>query len=373
MIRPTILRILVHRELLRLFKSPSALALLGLLAAVALMIATSKPPQPPRPTCHIVYWKNSPWVEFLKKNVAAEKGIPIRVRHVDELRNAAGRVAYPMGDLAIEIEPPYQATKRSPNDHDEQILIVYRYSGKDANVLRPYQQWFWHKSAEHLGHTPQIASSVIPVRAENAADLAQLINQASIQDLVNTEVMATLMVFMLQFFSCCYLFVSFTAQDRERGTLLALALTPATTREILLAKFVFHLAISLLMTAVILSILVPAALPRPWLWIVIAANSIGLMSIGTVITTLTRSQTAAGLLTLCYMMSLGVVFYLSTKFSAFLLVQRLMFERYGFPLMFVSIKTNLPLAQVASLWWLTAIVAAWFFFAMTLFHRRGWR
>jgi ABC-type transport system involved in multi-copper enzyme maturation permease subunit len=419
------LPILIQRERLRLLKNPLALSLLGLLAAVSLLIATSRPPEPPRPQCWIVYWHESPWIDYLREQIAAEAGVPIHIRRVDEMRLVDGRVAYPMGDLAIEIEPPRVRPPRPPamanaapvaeeaaheneNEHEDvapsledaaevaqdappdmdtadesppeakpdephELLIVYRYSGKDPNVIRPYQQWFWHKSVEHLGATRQIISTTLPIRAQNAADLVEMMNQTSIKDLITTEIMAALMVFTIQFFACCYLLVSFTSQDRERGTLLALALTPATPREILLAKFAFHLAISLLMTGVVLAILVPAALLRPWMWAVAAANSVGLMSVGTMLTALTRSQTTASLLTLCYMLSLGVVFYLSTKFSAFLLIQRLMFERYGFPLLLISIRTDMPLGTAAGFWWLLVLVSLWFTLAMFVFHRRGWR
>lgn len=370
MIRISILRILIHRELLRMIKSPSALMLLGLLTAIAILVATSKPPTPPTPTCWIVYWEDSPWVEFLEESLAKEPGIPMRLRHHEDMKKIDGEIAYPAGDMAIEIEPPLQGLSEA---NQKKMWLVYRYSGTDANVMRPHLQWFWHKSIEHLGETPEIARFVLPIRARTRADMAAMIEQTSVKDLITTEVTAALMLLLIQFFACCYLLVSFTAQDRERGTLMALVLTPATTREILIAKFLFHLAISILMTLILLGILVPKAIPRPMLWLVVIANSVALMSIGTIITTLTKSQTAAGLLTLCYMMGQGVIFYLSTKFVAFDLVKLFMFERYGFPMLFLAVKQDIPLWAATGLIWLWAIIAVWFVSAVTMFHRRGWR
>jgi ABC-type transport system involved in multi-copper enzyme maturation permease subunit len=369
-IRISILRILIHRELLRLIKSPSALIVLVLLTGVALMVATSKPPKPPTPTCWIVYWEDGPWIDFLEQSLADEPGIPMKIRHHGEMRKIDGRIAYPTGDMAIEIEPPIQGLSEESR---KKMWFVYRYSGKDANVMRPHLQWFWHKSIEHLGNTPEINRFVTPLRARTRADITAMIEQTSVKDLITTEIAAALMVLLIQFFACCYLLVSFTAQDRERGTLMALVLTPATTREILFSKFLFHLSISVVMTAVLLGILVPQAIPRPILWMIVVANSVTLMCIGTIITTLTKSQTAAGLLTLCYLLGQGVIFYLATKFAAFEIVKFFMFERYGFPMLFLAVQQDIPLWAATGLIWLGVLVAIWLISATTLFHRCGWR
>ena len=132
-------------------------------------------------------------------------------------------------------------------------------------------------------------------------------------DLVKTEVIGTTLLLMVQFFACCHLLVSFTAEDRERKTLNALALSPAGLAEIMLSKAAFHLCLSLAGSALITVIISPAALTRPVLWVTIFITSVAMMSVGTCIATLARNQAAAGMLALCYMMAGAILFFLSTK------------------------------------------------------------
>ena len=65
-VRTQMLKILLGRDLLRLLKNPSAIMLLGLLMAISLLIATSRPKAPPPLRCWIVYWHQNDWIEHLK-------------------------------------------------------------------------------------------------------------------------------------------------------------------------------------------------------------------------------------------------------------------------------------------------------------------
>ncbi len=174
--------------------------------------------------------------------------------------------------------------------------------------------------------------------------------------------------------ACCHLLVSFTSQDRERGTLMALTLSPATSSEILTAKFIFHLGLSLECCVTIVAILQPMALLQPTLDAQLLLTSFGLMSVGTCISTFARTQAAAGLLALCYMLAGAVLFYLSTKFSAFAVLKQCVFENYSFPPLYQSLKAPLPLtAALTHLATMGAIVAIWFTLARSSFVRFGWK
>ena len=81
----------------------------------------------------------------------------------------------------------------------------------------------------------------------------------------------------------------------------------------------------------------------------IALASIGLVSVGTVMASLARTQSAAGVLSLCYMLFGGVIFYLATKFSAFASLKDAAFESHSLPLLFLSLKQNVPLEKAPGL------------------------
>jgi hypothetical protein len=251
--------------------------------------------------------------------------------------------------------------------------VFYRFSGTNPNTLFPYTQWFWRATAEHFGQLPPFVEHYEPIGNVGTQDVLAGLASSSVADLVSVELIATILLFFVQFFACCHLFVSFASQDRERGTLLALALSPATTTELLVARFLFHLAISMAVSGVVVGILRPAALTQPLLWTVVLLASVGLMSVATVIASLAHSQTTAGLLTLCYMLATGVVFYLATKFSGFAWVKQAMIEHYSLPLVYMAMKQHVGFRAAPALLMLTLLTAGWVAVAASLFRSRGWR
>jgi len=199
------------------------------------------------------------------------------------------------------------------------------------------------------------------------------LKQTSVLELVNVELIGTVIVLMVIFFTCCHFLVSFGSQDRERGTLTALAMTPASTEELLTARFLFHATLSLTVSGGIIGILRPAALGQPMLWGVLILASLGLMAVGTVITAFAKTQSSASLMALCYMLCGGVMFYLATKFSAFTLIKAASFEHYCFVLMYQSMQGRSTALMLPNFMLMAVIVAIWTYNSVQLFRRRGWR
>lgn len=379
--RPRMLTILVGREARRLRKNPSALLLLGLLTAIAVLLSLSRPEPRPPMNCWVVYSQASPWTELLRQRAADNPRI--RVVSVDTVKSLSNRRIYPSHDCAIEIveqvanvlvpPEPDQLGHVENVPHDRKITLRFLFPGNDPNVLAPYLQWFWPVTAEHFGSTVPFATTTLPIAGTSRAAVSERLKQSSITELMTEELVATILLIIVLFVTCCHLQVSFTSQDRERGTLTALALTPASTSELLLSRYIFHLALGWTACLVIVGILRPVAVSHPLLWVTIALASIGLVSVGTVMASLARTQSAAGVLSLCYMLFGGVIFYLATKFSAFGLLKDASFESYSLPLLFLSLKQNLPLEKAPGLTNLAILVGAWTIVGSWLFRQRGWR
>jgi len=363
------IRILLRRECRRLLKNPSAIMLVGLLIAISLLIATGGKEPKGEMQCWVVYWQESDWIDHLKSMRPEREHI--RIEPVSSFRQAGDQLIYPRNSCAIEIRPP----RSDSRDGSAPIRIHYRFPGKDPNVLMPYLRWFWPASLYYFGDPPSIVQQTLPIGIASRTAVTPLdsLQDSSVSDLVTTEITATALLFVVQFFTCCHLLVSLTSQDRERGTLTALALTPVSIAEMLTARYLFHLTISLSASAAILAILQPAALALPLVWIVLTLASLGMMAIGTTIATLCRTQTTAGLLTLSYMLLVGVVFYLSTQFMAFDWVKLAMIERYSMPLIYLSLKLPLSITRAPGLAPLLILVVVWLTVAATLFRRQGWR
>src|SRR5207253_2024953 len=72
--------------------------------------------------------------------------------------------------------------------------------------------------------------------------------------------LATALVLFGLFFVCVYLQSSLTCEERERGVLLAQALSPATAAEILAAKLLFYPVVALALAVVAAGTYKPAVL-----------------------------------------------------------------------------------------------------------------
>ena len=381
MIRSRIVKILLDREFRRLKKNPSALMLIGLLSAVALLMATSRPvpaggvaagsASAARTAADVwlIYEQRSQWLDYLAANLPDTP--EVRIVHRDRVPAENGHWKLPPGNAAVEIIYIDERNTRHGSAFSK-VMLHGLYPGKDASTLAPFWNWFWPTLTQYHTNGLQFEQSVEPLLNSAAATPASL-EDTSVADLVTNELIATMLLLIIQFFACCHLLVSFTSQDRERGTLSALVLSPANTSEILIAKFVFHLLISFSGCVVIVSILKPIVLTQPVLWLVILLTSVGLMCVGTCIATLAKTQASAALLALCYMLGGAVLFYLSTMFTTFHFLKQLAFENYTFPLIYATMQHPVSVFRASGLGSMMAIVAVWLFIARSCFYRYGWR
>lgn len=369
-------RTLIGREALRLLKTPSALMVLGLLVAFSLLLALSRNDKSPAMNCWIVHpdpldagglaGMQSDFVE--KLTLLAQKTNTIRVLPLSRIAVSREQRLYPPFTCAIELlELP------AADGSSSQLSVAYRYPGGKSEVLEPFLRWFWPIAVDHFGQV-QVVEQAAASRPMSATSLVmERLQSGSLKDLMSEELAAAILLLVVQFVTCCQLIVSFTSQDRERGTLTALALTPITMSELLQAKILFHLLLSAVGCSAVIAVLKPSALLHGSLWATLLLTSLGLCSVGMVIASLTKTQSAASLLALCYMLVGAVVFYLATKFSAFAGVKSFAFESYSFGMIFVSLQRPIPWARATDLPPMLALVCGWLAAATFLFRTRGWR
>ena len=367
-------RTLVGREVLRLLKNPSALLVLGLLISFSLLLALSRSDKKPTMTCWIVHPDKlaasgapSDFVEKLTR--AAKKTNTIRVGPIGRIPVYREQRVYPPNTCAIELlELP------TGDGSSSQLSVAYRYPGGKSEVLEPFLRWFWPIAVDQFGRVNVVEKASTASRPMSATALVmERLQSGSMSDLMNQELAAAILLLVVQFVTCCQLIVSFTSQDRERGTLTALALSPITMSELLQAKILFHLLLSALGCGAVIAVLKPSALLHVSLWATLLLTSLGLCSVGMVIASLTKTQSAASLLALCYMLVGAVVFYLATKFSGFAGLKSFAFENYSFGMVFLSLQRPIPLSRATDLPPMLALVGGWLAAATLLFRTRGWR
>lgn len=374
--RLNMLLTLMQREAMRLIKNPSALMLLGLMVTFSILLVLSRSEKKPPIGCWIVYpdafdsfpegeFKN----DFLKVlSQQAKQNRSIRMVPMGQVPKLREQRVYPPLTCAIEL------LELPGSSEGAKLSIAYRHPGTKSEVLEPFLRWFWPIAVDHFGQIAVQEKAPAISRPVSAATLVmEKLQSGSVGDLMNEDLAAAIQLLIIQFVACCQLMVSFTSQDRERGTLTALALSPITMTELMQAKLLFHLGLTGVGSACVVAVLKPVALANASLWVTLLLTGLGLCSVGLVIASLSKSQSSASLLALCYMLIGAVVFYLATRFSAFATLKAFSFEHYSFGMIYVSLQRSMPLTSAVDLRPMLALVAVWLTAANILFRTRGWK
>ncbi len=325
------LRIFYLKEFKRLKHNPAALMAVGLMIIMAFLINVesnsiqkSKKIAKAAP-CVVAYDQASPLIAHLKRNKHPK--LPIRFIKSEFELTSKSHVLYPRNtNCAAEIS--FSQGKRT------QVNIIFRNSLKDQARIHGLSRWLLSNAAAFYSNF-NINQQVAPFTAKaNSAT-----KQKPSFDLGNKNaksMVSAMLLFSTQFFICCALFLSLTANEKEKGVINALALTTASTKQILFAKYLFHLSISLVASIIVLLILDTHRVMQltPLLaWIpLIALTSINLTSIAAIIVSFSKTQTSASLFGFCYLMLVGVVFALSKQFFGFAILKQLMFENHAITL-----------------------------------------
>jgi hypothetical protein len=165
---------------------------------------------------------------------------------------------------------------------------------------------------------------------------------------------------------------SLTCEERERGLLLAQALSPASPIEILAAKFFFYPVFGILLATLLAGIHNPAVLARPFFWMALGTLSVGTLGIGMTIACLAQTQRAASLGALCYMLAVALVLLVCQQ-NNITLLPRFALEYHGPHILHATLTNRIQSEH----WWNLAACAAlatgWAIVAVILFRRRGWQ
>ncbi|MCP4774180.1 MAG: hypothetical protein GY880_08075, partial [Planctomycetaceae bacterium] len=128
-------------------------------------------------------------------------------------------------------------------------------------------RWFLSVSLEHFGEMPQFFETIQPIAPPTQEDQSRsALEDVSVADLLSLSLITTGLITTIQFFAACGLLVSLTAQERKRGALRALLLTPATFFEYVASKAVVHGGLALGTSTIAVAALQPAALNSLLLW-----------------------------------------------------------------------------------------------------------
>jgi hypothetical protein len=311
-LRWRILRTLLHKEALRHLANRGGIALALLLVVAAMLLSFFGRGDTPSQAlggvshCFVDYWEDGPWIEHLRGSVPPELKRQVMFRPAASAMTVADKMVYPAGTGAMQIRPNGQ------NAHGKCYKVwLWRPAGDGAG-LAPFEAWFWKETQRYFQARAALVSERLSPELRAAIQLPEIEEERSVLEsgLDPRSGVATALVLFALFFVCVYLLPSLTCEERERGVLLAQALSPASPLEILAAKFLFYPLLALALAALLAAIYSPVALSRPFLWISLGVAAAGSLGIGLTIAGLARTQRAASMGALCYTLAVALLLFI---------------------------------------------------------------
>jgi hypothetical protein len=362
--RWSILRPLLHKEVLRHLANRGGIALvvLLLLASMLLSFFGGSGPTPAGfirlvQTCYLDYEEDSPLIEHLRRHVPAELAQQVVFRRLSEApTNAEGRIAYPLNAGAIQL--------RRPRAEGSRGFVWFWYPAPNHNTVAPFEVWFWQETLRFS--QTRSAGRAVPT-GEFETDRSMLVG-----GLDPRSGLATSLVMFGLFFVCVYLLPSLTCEERERGVLLAQALSPASTNELLAARFLFYPAIGIVLAATLAGAYKPSVLLLPFFWLSLLTSVFASMGIGLTIASVARTQRAASVGAMGYLMGVTLILTICAQ-NSIPFLPWLAIEYHSPRLINAALNGSLEWIHWLNLAASALLAIGWAVLAAVLFRRRGWQ
>lgn len=338
--------ILYHKEFQRLKHNPAALMAVGLLVLMALLVnmqtnvikqqKVSALTQP----CLVVYDEAYPVIKHLKRNTNPK--LSVKFHHTRLLNGLKQTTKYPKGtDCVAELS----FDSKSSNT----LNIIFRAQTANQNQAKMHGFTRWLLASTTAFYSDlSIHQRIMPLKIDANTQTKPSLNLGDDQ---SKAMVSAMLLYSTQFFICCALFISLSANEKEKGVLQALALTTASPRQIFIAKVLFHLTLSIFAACIMIVVLSERTWSATALSLIlfiptVVFSSLGLIATAALIVSFNKTQTAASLTGFCYLMLVGVVFALSKNFSGFAILKELMFENHTIQLFHLIFQKSLTRPEV---------------------------
>jgi hypothetical protein len=398
-----IIRALVNKECSRHLANRGGIALALLLVAGAVLLSVFAPEEAASAGgtgmvggvhhCFIDFDRPTPLIKHLQANVPKEFTEQVKFREVGNADDVNSLVIYPVGTGAIKIRQLNESGKRT-------LQVDVWHPEGDRNALAPYEAWFWKESRRayrveaekkadgaKLGAEPAFDAGTDWAIVEAHEEFAKRVTNAGGGGVPKLEInrkglggkvldfraaIATGMVVFALYFACVYLLPTLNCEERERGVLLAQALSPASPLEILTAKFLFYPVMGIVLAAILAGIYRPAVLGSLFFWLSLMAVAGGFLGIGMTVATLAKTQRAAFLGAMCYLMSVSMVLLICST-NGIPVIPYLAVEYHGPRILHAALSGDVYPYHWLHLIGAIGLACAWLFAAGWLFRRRGWQ
>lgn len=372
-----ILRALITKEWERHVANRGGLVLALLLIAMAMLlkffgnedIKKNTPLGGNLRYCFLDVWEDGPWLDHLMKHQPPELREQLIFRRIHEMPiNGQELIRYPANCGAIQL----RITEPEGNGSSYKIWVWY--PGTDPGIMGPYEAWFWRETEQFFRKQTEKRVQQLGPPATSTIKLPQIdYEQSSLKGGSDLRaIMAMGLVMMSMLIVCVYLLPSFTCEERERGILLAQALTPASPTELVLARIIFYFLFAGGLALLLSVIYRPTVIRNGFFLATLASLTLGSLSIGLTISSVARTQRAASMAALCYMMFVAL-FLLICQQNSIPVLPWLFLEYHGPRLMQAILDNQRLWFHPIQLAWTAILAIAWAVVAVVMFRRRGWQ
>jgi hypothetical protein len=406
-----ILRALLLKEFRRHVANRGGIVLAALLIVAALMLSIFNPAGVEAAGsgmelvggvhhCFIDYTTETPLIKELKNDIP-----PALVSSLTFREWKSNRVT------TVVNNPPGTGTIRIREVDDNgtpRLSIEVWHPPGEPGAMAAYEQWLWKRlhgifrdrvrtqlSAEGQTHEdlPEVGPDDLWAirdafrtlgheaarRSREPQTTLQMIPQLEIKrdglgskPLDFRSAIATALVVFALYFTCCYLLPTMNCEERERGVLLAQALSPASPWEIVVAKFLFYPTAGLILAAILAGIYSPTVVNSLFFWLALLALGAGFLGIGMTISTLARTQRSAFMGAMCYLLSVSLLLFICSQ-NQIPYLSYLAIEFHGPKILHAAITKNVMTKDWYHLIAALSLGAMWMSLAAWLFRRRGWQ
>jgi hypothetical protein len=379
-----VLRTLLHKELLRLLNNRGGMAMAAVMVVAAVLASAfgdstfAMERNRGAPICVIDHWDDDAWIAHLRQNVPEQFTDRVRFRSLAQFK---GTITYPPGAIGIQLRPPKAG--------ESKYAVWIWHPDPNGEMAAPFEAWFWQESRRYFeglaGLTPRTPRAVwteshrdfrvrVLSQAEDAAvpEIDVRRSRLLTQEPDVRAGVAMFLVLMALCFICIFLMPSATAEERERGTLLAQALSPASSLEILGAKLMFYPTLAVALASLVAGICQPRAWSLPFFWLALCITALGTVGIGLTLSVLARTQRAASMGALSYMLAAGLLLLICRQ-NGLHYPAALMIEYHGPAMLLAALNDSVQPEHWGQLGvtWVLAVV--WCGLATALFRRFGWQ
>ncbi|MCU0705049.1 MAG: ABC transporter permease [Fimbriiglobus sp.] len=405
-----ILRALLAKEVRRHLANRGGLALAGLLVVAALLLTIFKPTGGGGvsggeliggvPHCYIEFVAETNFIRELRARQPDEIK-PHLVFREQPPQLITGPINYETGSGAIRV---IETTHDGSPTGTPVIRFEVWHPPESPTALAAYELWFFRtahtilreRAAAKLGtgdalRRPDLRDDDLWAEEEafrtldaeverlKASGAGRVLPKVFIQrhglgakPLDYRSAVATAMVVFALYFTCCYLLPTLNCEERERGVLLAQALSPASPVEIVAAKFLFYPLAGIALAAALAGIYNVAVLGSLFFWLSLLAMACGFLGIGMTVSTLAKTQRGAFMGSMAYLLCVSLLLFVCGQAHVPLL-PHLAIESHGPKILHAAMTGEVDAGSWVHLLAAGGLASGWMALAGWLFRKRGWQ